>query len=57
MDEILGMFGSIGENESIPDIIKQFAAILVELIKIITGLFKGEMPDLGGDKVTDGDVQ
>ncbi len=57
MDEILGMFGSIGETESIPEIIKQFAAILAEIIKIITGLFNGEMPDLGGDKVTDGDVQ
>ena len=47
MDEILGMFGSIGETESIPEIIKQFAAILAEIIKIITGLFNGELPDLG----------
>lgn len=57
MDELLGMFGSIGETENVSDIIAQFAAILVELINIITGLFKGEMPDLGGDKVTDDDVQ
>ena len=42
MDEILGMFGSIGETESIPDIINQFAQILTQLINLIVKFLGGD---------------
>ena len=41
MEDILGMFGSIGESEDIAEIINQFAAILEKLIKIITNFLNG----------------
>lgn len=49
MDEILGMFGSIGETEDIPAIINQFAQILAKLIKIITDFLSGDFSAITGD--------
>lgn len=42
MEDILGMFGSIGETESIPDIINQFAQILTQLINLIVKFLSGD---------------
>lgn len=42
MEDILGMFGSIGETESIPDIINQFAQILTQLINLIVKFLGGD---------------
>lgn len=41
MEDILGMFGSIGETEDISEIINQFAAFLEKIIKIITNFLNG----------------
>lgn len=43
MDELLGMFGSIGEEESIPEIINMFAKIIAQLIEIIKNFFSGNL--------------
>lgn len=49
MEDILGMFGSMGETEDIPAIINQFAQILAKLIEIITNFLSGDFSAITGN--------